>query len=432
MDPIPRELLESLGQGAPLELDLTNAGHLDDVRTRAEALEAASESAAQLQATDARCANDDALPLPVRVALKLALSRRLLHETDQPLHVSVVFAMYKEHLRILTSEEHPAGEDFLREKLRQLRWLFGPTPRHTWDLTAVDDGCPEGSGRLAKEILERFAEPEEETRVLFLEDAIRQGLPVTRDLDSADQSQKGGSIRLGLWSAAQARRAGGHAALFTDADLSTHLGQIGLLVAPLMGSSGSGTGSRTLAPPRLAAIGSRRESSSVVVKARTRNVRGKLFIYLWKRLIPQLRGIIDTQCGFKAFDARHLATWIEDTRDNGFSFDVEFLLRVQLDRPGSIAKVPVAWIDSEAASTTAELEPYLPMLRSIVRLYRRELPRSGRAEPFAGLIDELDAETFNDLVARVPPEIADREPLEFDDFDGVSAQALAEVVGLGV
>lgn len=425
MDPIPREVLEALGLGAPPNLDLTNPGHLDDVRTRAEALETASESVAQLQVTDAHHANDDALPLPVRVALKLAISRRSLGETEPPVHVSVVFAMYKEHLRILTSEEHPAGEDFLREKLRQLRWLFGPTPHHTWDLTAVDDGCPEGSGRLAQSILDRFAEPAEDARVLFLEDAIREGLPITRGLDSASQSQKGGSIRLGMWDAARRSRGENHVVLFTDADLSTHLGQIGLLTVPLLGSPTNGAGS-------LAAIGSRREPLSVVVKAGTRDVRGKLFIYLWKRLIPGLRGIIDTQCGFKAFEAKHLANWIEDTRDNGFSFDVEFLLRVHLDRPASIAKVPVAWIDSEAASTTVHLEPYLPMLRSIVRLYRRELPPSARAESFARLIDELETETFNELVARVPAAIVEREPLEFDDFDGVSAQALAEVVGLGV
>ncbi len=420
MNLIPREVMETLAQGAPLELDLTNPGHLEEVRTRAEALERASESAAQLRATDVHLVTDEALPLPLRVALKLAISRRLLGQTEHSVHVSVVFAMYKEHLRILTSEEHPAGEDFLREKLRQLRWLFGPTPRHTWDLTVVDDGCPEGSGRLATEILEQFAGPEEEARVLFLEEAIREGLPITRDLESTGQSQKGGSIRLGLWSAAQTTRAGHHVALFTDADLSTHLGQIGLLAAPLVTSN------------RLAAIGSRREPSSAVVKTGTRNVRGKLFIYLWKRLIPQLGGIIDTQCGFKAFDAAHLATWIEDTRDNGFSFDVEFLLRVQLDRPGSIAKVPVAWVDSEAASTTAQLEPYLPMLQSIARLYRRELPASPEAESFARLIEGLDGEAFSELVARVPAEIAEREPLEFDDFDDVSAQDLADVVGLMV
>jgi hypothetical protein len=56
------------------------------------------------------------------------------------------------------------------------------------------------------------------------------------------------------------------------------------------------------------AIGSRREPDSVVVKQGTRNDRGKLFIYLWKRMVPVLGDIIDTQCGFKAFDPTAKAT----------------------------------------------------------------------------------------------------------------------------
>jgi hypothetical protein len=207
-------------------------------------------------------------------------------------------------------------------------------------------------------------------------------------------------------------------ALFTDADLSTHLGQIGLLVSPLT------------RPGCLAAVGSRREPSSVVVKAGTRNVRGKLFIYLWKRLVPQLRSIVDTQCGFKAFDGADLGRWIEGTRDSGFSFDVELLLCLQLRRPGSITKVPVAWIDSAAASTTTDLEPYLPMLKNIVRLYRAELPTTPSADAFARLIDQLDAAAFRELVENIPPEIAGREPHEVGDEDSVSAQALASAAGL--
>ena len=418
MERIATDLLEALSDGAPLELDLTKPDHLAAVSSGAEALESAIKGADRLRTIDSHISTDSAMPVSVRVALKLASSRVLLREIGRPLHVSVVFAVYKEHLRILTAEEHPAGEDFLRQKLKQLRWLFGPTPRHTWDLTVVDDGCPEGSGRLAQSVLNEFAGPDEDVRVLFLEDAIRERLPIVGALRSTSQSQKGGSIRFGLWHATRKLRGSNHVALFTDADLSTHLGQMGLMLSPLRESS------------CLATVGSRREPSSVVVKARARDARGKLFIYLWKRLISQLGDIVDTQCGFKAFDASHLASWIADTRDNGFSFDIELLLRVQLERPGAILKVPIAWIDSEAASTTADLEPYLPMLQSVTRLYRRELPASAHSEPFARLIERLDTDSFKELMANVPPEIATREPLEFGDFDGVSALNLANAAGL--
>ena len=442
------DLLRTLSDRAPRQLDLTNPDHLETVRSGAEALEsqvlesavlesevlesAVLESAVlesailesaiptvvQLQTIEAQISTDTTIPISVRVSFKLASSRLLLQEIARPTHVSVVFAVFKEHQRILTADEHPAGEDFLRQKLRQLRWLFGPTPRHTWDLTVVDDGCPEGSGRMAQAILDQFADPGEEVRVLFLEEAIRERLPIVGDLQSSSQSRKGGSIRLGLWHATRNPRGSNHVALFTDADLSTHLGQIGLLLSPLVDST------------CIAAVGSRREPSSVVVKAGARDARGKLFIYLWKRLIPQLRGIVDTQCGFKAFDANHLASWIEDTQDNGFSFDIEFLLRVQLTGPDAIVKVPVAWIDSEAASTTTDLEPYLPMLQSVVSLYRRELPASDRSEPFAQLVKRLDTDSFRTLTANIPKEIVDREPMEFDDFGGVSALDLAEAAGL--
>ncbi len=419
MEAVDQRLMDTVPQGMPLVLNLADPDHLDSVQAVAESMERAAPNAAELQAADLRIASDAAVPVLVRVALKLALSRRLFREIVQPTHVSVVFAVYKEHRRVLTSQEHPAGEDLVRRKLRQLRWLFAPTPQHSWDLTVVDDGCPEGSGRLVTEAFDDFALPDEEVRVLFLEDAIRGGLPVVRGLSSTSQSQKGGAIRFGLWSAARVERSASmHVALFTDADLSTHLGQVGLLVSPLTD------------PACLAAIGSRREPASVAVKAGKRNNRGKLFVYLWKRVIPQLTGIIDTQCGFKAFDARHLATWIEGIQDSGFAFDIEFLLRVQLERPGSLRKVAVAWIDSEAESTTTDLEPYLPMLQSIVRLYRTSLPADPQSEAFAQLIEGLDADTFQRLVSNIPQELIGREPIEFEDFAGVSAQALASVVGL--
>ena len=413
-----QDTLGALSARAPAEVDLTNAEHLDAVRSMADSLSAASAS--ELADLESRISADPTVPVPVGVALKLARSRLLLGTIEGQVHVSLVIAVYKEHLRILTADEHPAGEDFLREKLRQLRWLFGPKPRHTWDLTVVDDGCPQGCGRLAQAILDEFALPDEEVRVLFLEDAITERLPIVDGLDSVSESQKGGSVRYGLWHALKRPRGPNHVAVFTDADLSTHLGQLGLLVSPITEEGA------------LAAIGSRREPASVVVKTGKRNVRGKLFIYLWKQLIPQLRGIVDTQCGFKAFKASELSSWIEDARDNGFSFDIEFLLRLHLHSPGYIRTVPIAWIDSEAASTTAELEPYLPMLQSVARLYRQELSSSPRAELFARLVEQLDADTFATLTTEVPRGIATREPHEFDEFDGVGAKELARAAGLQV
>ena len=208
-----------------------------------------------------------------------------------------------------------------------------------------------------------------------------------------------------------------HIIAFTDADLSTHLGQLGLMADPILRGGFD------------AAIGSRRETDSVVIKGGARNARGKLFIYLWKRLIPRLSPIVDTQCGFKAFRADVARAIVTDTVEKRFAFDIELLLRTELARPEAIARVPIAWIDSEAASTTKELQPYLRMLRSIVVISTRYLPPSREAAGFADLIDSLDEDSWRHLSGNVPPAIAEREPSEFDAFRGVSAEDLAAVAG---
>ena len=355
-------------------------------------------------------------PLLAQLATKLARSKAALRALREPTHLSLVFAMYKEHTRILPPSQHPHGEDFLLQKIAQLDWLFEGGGGHAWDLVAVDDGCPEGSGRLAQEILREHA-PAAPVRVLFLEEAIAEGLEVVRPLRSPSESQKGGSVVYGMWAAAEAgpgREGSRHVVGFTDADLSTNLGQAGLLMEGVCAGG------------KDAAIGSRRERASIVIKQGKRNTRGKLFIYLWKGLIRPLGGIIDTQCGFKAFDAETVRAITPGMIEKGFAFDVELLLKTELRRKGSITKVPIAWIDSDEASTTADLEPYLSMLGAIARMYREYLPPDPEAEALAGWIEGLTEEEWNRLSEHVPAAIAEGEPAEFSELRPVSLQELRQ------
>ena len=234
-------------------------------------------------------------------------------------------------------------------------------------------------------------------------------------MTSTRDSQKGGSVAYGMWAAAQSSR-DNHIVVFTDADLSTHLGQVGLLI--------DGIAHRG----RVATIGSRREITSVVVKTGMRNTRGKLFIYLWKRLLPLLGEIVDTQCGFKAFRGDLMPDLVDDLMEKRFAFDIELLIRLEHSCPGQIEKVAIAWIDSEAASTTTQARPYLPMLQSIVKMYRRYLPQDPAAEPFALFIEDLDDLSWSQLLDKIPPEIADAEPATFREFDDVSAHDLAALI----
>jgi hypothetical protein len=276
----------------------------------------------------------------------------------------------------------------------------------------VDDGCPEGSG----DLIENLAREENmaEVSVLRLADAIREKLPIAGDLASPDESRKGGSILYGMWEASRRNdHEDDHVILFTDADLSTHLGQAGLLLDPILNGG------------KDVAIGSRRESASVVVKQGTRNVRGKLFIYLWKRMLsPALGKIVDTQCGFKAFRAQTAQAILDDFLERGFAFDVELLLKSERLNPDGIAKAPIAWIDSEAESTTTALSPYLAMLRSIAAMSRKYLPVDESGEAFVKLVESLDEDRWNHLVEHAPPAIADGDPLTFGEFSGVSPDDL--------
>ena len=68
-------------------------------------------------------------------------------------------------------------------------------------------------------------------------------------MQSTADSQKGGSIEYGMWVAArEAHRR--HIVMFTDADLSVHLGQTGLLIDGIVRQK------------KDVAIGSRREATS--------------------------------------------------------------------------------------------------------------------------------------------------------------------------
>lgn len=101
----------------------------------------------------------------------------------------------------------------------QLNWLTAGTEL-TWDMIVVDDGCPENSGGIAREII--------------VAEALESGHPLAQRLKNTSESMKRRSIQLGMAAAADLEWEN-HVIVFTDADLSTHLGQTGLLVDGIVG-----------------------------------------------------------------------------------------------------------------------------------------------------------------------------------------------------
>jgi hypothetical protein len=405
-----------LVEAAPSQVDLADPVQQNLLQELADRLIA--EGAAGQQLLESAT---EEFPLGARVVCKLAQSKALMSGLPSDFRVSVVFAVYKEGRRLKTRQEDPLGEDFLRQKAAQLDWLFGtdaglPNENHKgphrWKLVVVDDGCPEQSGQKVKLIAQNSG-LQECVEVLHLADAIQAGHPVSKPLTTADDSRKGGSVLLGMNEAASDDPHPNHVVIFTDADLSTHLGQCARLSAPI------------LLDGKDVCIANRRDGHSVVVKEGHRNQRGRLFIYLWKRLLPLLGEITDTQCGFKAFRASALPDLVSDTLEKKFAFDLELLVRAELRSPGCIARVPLAWIDSEALSTTTDVQPYLSMLQAVVSFYRHYLPSNAAADRFADFISGLSEEQWQKLIEVMPQAILEHSPAEMASFDGVSADELS-------
>jgi len=416
------------------QFDITNSWHWNYIETLAQNLYEQAKDWKSIELIENMITEQqEKYPMMLQIAVKVAKSKKMISEIKKNVHISVVFAVYKEHQRILTKEENPLGENFLIRKILQMRFLTDEFKNISWDMVVVDDGCPEGSGKIAEQIIakkqyifdENLSPDKDENKteyvcknnvkVLFLEDAINQNLSIIKPLKNTDQSRKGGSVEYGMHYAAQQNKEN-HVIIFTDADLSTHLGQSGLLVNEIILNN------------KKAAIGSRREAKSVVVKKGTRNTRGKLFIYLWKRLIAPLNYIVDTQCGFKAFDAKIVNNIVENTIEKQFAFDIELLLKTELLEKNSTEKLPIAWFDSEAASTTTDLQPYLSMLKATAAMYRKYLPANPLADSFAVFIESLSEQNWQKLVENVPQKIADAEPATFDKYNEISVSDLAAIL----
>lgn len=341
-------------------------------------------------------------PLPVGqiLAIKLARSLGAARNFDRAFMLHVVFAMYRERNRLHPpSRLNPHGEDLLRNKIGQLEHLFERSVAD-WTLTAIDDGCPERSGRLALEILRSsFSDYVDsgKVKVLFLEEAIAKSEPEAAGIPDATVSTKGGSILYGLRKVAARSRAG-DVLLFTDADLSTHLGQAGFLIAPIVKGNAD------------VVAGSRREADSAQVKSAARSSRGRLFIHLWKRMLPLLTDVIDSQAAFKAFRAGSMEPVLAAAGEIGFAIDIELLLLAQVHGL-RFAKSGICWIDSEIESSTTGQETHLTMLKSVARFRRRHLPLSTPGGEIALMVDSFTLAEWNDLLEN-PPEAILTAPLD--------------------
>ena len=352
-----------------------------------------------------------------------ARSRTLLLAAARvPVHLSVAFAMYGETGRMAPRDAHPHGEDFVREKVRQLDWLTAGS-RATWSIVAVDDGCPDtpSSAEMMQAIVAAEGYPATGPRavtVLRLAEVLADGPSVGAAFDaltSPDQSRKGGSILAGLSHAMEAATDGRHIVAYTDADLSANLAQLGALMARILDAEA----------PALAALGQRYGVPDAVLVMPTGPLTepestggkpGKLIVLfrhaVRATLIPELAHVLDVQAGFKAFDAGALHAALPRMISFDETFDVELLIHL-VDEHGAeaVAVEPIVFVEDFAATNFPTGDPgeqHLAMVRQVVGLYERFVaprhPAQGEGAELLAFVRELDLAAYARLIAGLEAE----------------------------
>lgn len=169
-------------------------------------------------------------------------------------------------------------------------------------------------------------------------------------------SGKGAAIREGMLAAT-----GDHCA-FSDADLSTPIEELSQLREHLKGECA-------------VAIGSRALPGSYIKRHQPwrREAMGRMYNRLLRLLV--MRGIMDTQCGFKVFTREAAATCFATLECPRFGFDAEVLIRAR-NHGWTVAEVPVTWSD-DPNTTVRALKDSTRMLIELIHL--RQLRNVGRA-----------------------------------------------------
>ena len=182
-----------------------------------------------------------------------------------------------------------------------------------------------GRRGMAYEILVVDDGSRDETAVVV--EKFQTEVPTVRLLRLAQNTGKGGAVRRGMLEAR------GRLQLFADADGATPIQELERLEAHIKDGADITIGSRFLAS----------RDNRYTVKARWhRTVLGNLFNWIVQQL--GVRGITDTQCGFKLFRGTVVRDLFSVARVNGYGFDLE-LLYIAQRRGYHIAEVPVNWID---------------------------------------------------------------------------------------
>jgi dolichyl-phosphate beta-glucosyltransferase len=207
------------------------------------------------------------------------------------------------------------------------QWVRSRPGGSEWEVVLVDDGSTDGTAEIARRT------------------AADAGLPLAI-LGHPVNRGKGAAIRTGVLASR------GDPVLVSDTDLSTPLSEWAKLAEALRTHS--------------VAIGSRAIDERLVrirqpFYRRVLGKAGNLLVRLFA-----VRGIADTQCGFKLFRGDIARGLFRDAQVEGFAYDMEILHLAQR-RGLEIAEVPVLWFDSPESKVSVWRHT-LPTLRDLLRI----------------------------------------------------------------
>lgn len=190
------------------------------------------------------------------------------------------------------------------------------------------------------------------------------GEPRIQVIDNQVQRGKGYAVRTGML------KAQGEIVFFMDADLSTPLAEVFSFLAHFAQNPDTGV-----------VIGSRAHAKSNIIKRQSlfRQSLGRSFNRFVQLL--SVKGIDDTQCGFKAFRAKAAQEVFRLQTIDGFAFDVEVLMLAQ-SLGYKIDVQPVRWVNSADSKVRILIDP-IKMLWDLVRI-RRIVRKSLRGSSHTG------------------------------------------------
>jgi len=439
------QLVQEWSEGLPLTRDLTLN---EEAKRCLEIADKILESGVSMDELKEVAFKDPAnTPAVLLSAIGSAESKLKLKECP-PHHMTCIFAMYGEQNRLRSKEEHENGQDLLRNKVMQLRWLFDGEEGKTWDMIAVDDGCPNDSLGLARKV--KAEEGFSNVILLNLQDAIDQNIEFfkKRGLKTTKDSRKGGAILYALmWAAQNLHTAGPKQSLvmYTDSDLSTDMSLCGLLSAGMLTdgcamSMGARYGMEgTFLVKDKCALGHPQShfDQPNMMKIVFRH-------YCRVRMLPMLTGIYDTQCAFKCFKLADIPAIIDQVMSMGPDFDMELLLcalqfyqKAGWSQPHLCKVYPTLFTEDFAESNfmassgdpDKPFKTYVDMTKGILAMHERYMDPASEeakeAEPLAEFCRSIDLPGYKKMIQTLEQDLG--ETLFDHDFGLETLKAAAEL-----